>query len=125
MTTARAGREIYCVITDVWGNKVTTNTVKLSRVASAELEIVEQPINVEAAMGETISTTVVAKGEGLKYRWYFRNAGDSNFYASSITTDTYATTMNKTRAGREIYCVITDAFGNKVTSEIVTLKNVD
>jgi hypothetical protein len=29
MTKARAGREVYCVITDIWGNTVTTETVTL------------------------------------------------------------------------------------------------
>ena len=121
MNTTRAGREIYCVITDAQGNKLTSDTVKLIRVAKEELAIITQPTDAEAAIGEEISVTVEAQGEGLKYRWYFRNAGATKFSASSITTDTYATEMNKTRANREIYCVITDALGNKITTDTVTL----
>lgn len=121
MDKTRAGREVYCVITDALGNKVTTDTVKLIRVAKEELAIITQPTDAEAAIGEEISVTVEAQGEGLKYRWYFRNAGAAKFSASSITTDTYATEMNKTRANREIYCVITDALGNKITTDTVTL----
>ena len=67
MTTARAGREVYCVITDANGNSVTTDTVKLIRVASEELEIITQPTNSEAKLGETFCITVEATGEGLKY----------------------------------------------------------
>lgn len=29
--------------------------------------------------------------------------------------------MNRTRANREVYCVITDMWGNTVTTETVTL----
>jgi hypothetical protein len=29
--------------------------------------------------------------------------------------------MTKARAGRDVYCVITDAFGNQVTTETITL----
>lgn len=121
MDKTRAGREVYCVITDVLGNTVTTDTVKLIRVAAEELAIIEQPGDAEVAMGETVNITVKAQGEGLKYRWYFRNANATTFSASSITTDTYTCEMNKTRAGREVYCVITDSLGNKVTSESAML----
>ena len=121
MDKTRAGREVYCVITDALGNNVTTDTVKLIRVAAEELAITEQPVDAEVAMGEEVVIKVVAQGEGLKYRWYFKNANATTFSASSITTDTYTCEMNKTRAGREVYCVITDALGNKVTSESAML----
>ena len=124
MTKARAGRELYCVITDVVGNKVTTDTVKLIRVAAEELVIDDQPIDAEGALGETVSVSVKAKGEGLKYRWYFKDAGASKFSASSITTDTYEVELTKTRAGRELYCVITDALGNTATTDTVKLIRV-
>jgi len=121
MTTARANREAYCVITDAKGNTVSTDIVKLTRVASTELKILEQPTDASAALNKTVSTTVKAQGEGLKYQWYIRNAGSATFSKSSTTSATYITTMNATRAGRQIYCVITDALGNTVTSDIVTL----
>ena len=124
MTIARAGREVYCVITDAYGNKVTTDIVKLIRIAKEELQIVTQPVNDEAALDEIYSVTVVAKGEGLKYQWYFRNEGSDTWYKSSVRTDTYTNVMTKARAGREIYCVITDALGNTVTTDVVKLIRV-
>ena len=120
MTKARAGREIYCVITDAYGNSVTTNTAKLIR-ATEELAITEQPTDSEALLGESYCVTVEAKGEGLKYQWYFRNAGADIWYKSGVRDNTYDDVMTKARAGREIYCVITDAYGNTVTSDIVKL----
>ena len=124
MTKARAGREIYCVITDAFGNTVTTETAKLIRVPKAELKILTQPVSDEAAMGEDFCVTVEAQGEDLKYQWYFKNAGTDKWYKSGVRDNTYDDVMTKARAGREIYCVITDAFGNTVTTEITKLIRV-
>jgi uncharacterized protein YecE (DUF72 family) len=121
MTKARAGREIYCVITDANGNKVTTDVVKLIRVAKEELQITSQPTDQTAAFGEMFCATVGAQGEGLKYQWYLRNAGSDKWYKSSVRDNTYDDVMTKARNGREIYCVITDALGNTVTTDIVKL----
>ena len=124
MTTARAGREVYCVITDALGNTVTTDIAKLIRVASEELAITKQPTNSEALLGETFCVTVDAKGEGLKYQWYYRNAGSNTWNKSGVRDNTYDDVMTTARAGREVYCVITDAFGNSVTTNTVKLIRV-
>ena len=124
MTEARAGREVYCVITDQSGNSVTTDTVKLVLLPSEELAITKQPTDGEAVLGERFCVTVEATGEGLKYQWYFRNKGATNWSKSSVTDNTYDDIMNNTRAGREVYCVITDRFGNKVTTDTVKLVRV-
>jgi len=120
MNDSRAGRKVYCVITDKYGNSVTTEVVTLSM--SSGLAITKQPTNITAANGETASTTVAAEGEGLTYTWYYTSNGNSNqFFVSSVTGATYTTVMNDSRAGRKVYCVITDKYGNSVTTEVVTL----
>ena len=121
MTKARADREVYCVITDANGNKVTTDIVKLICIPGEELAIVKQPVNGEAVLGERYCVTVEAKGEGLKYQWYFRKPGAERWTKSSVTDNTYDDVMTKARADREVYCVITDANGNKVTTDIAKL----
>ena len=121
MTTSRANREIYCVITDMWGNSVTTDIVKLIPVASVELKLLD--ITYDAAtMGESYCITVNAEGEMLTYTWYFRNAGSDEWYRSGVTDNTYDDVMTKSRANRDVYCVITDACGNKITTDVITLK---
>lgn len=99
---------------------VTTDIVKLVRVPM-KLEIVSQPTDATAAFGEMFCATVEVKGEGLKYQWYFRNAGGKIWYKSGVKDNTYDDVMNRTRANREVYCVITDAFGNQIVTEVVTL----
>jgi len=120
MDATRDGRKVYCVITDKYGNSVTTNTVTLSMKSG--LAITKQPTNVTVANGEKVATTVTATGEGLKYTWYYTSNGNTNqFFVSSVTGATYSTTMDATRDGRKVYCVITDKYGNSVTTNTVTL----
>ena len=78
-----------------------------------------------AAMGQKYCVTVNAQGEGLKYTWYFRNAGSKTWYRSGVTDNTYDDVMTKARANREVYCVITDALGNTVTTDVVKLVYVE
>ena len=122
MSAARDGRELYCVITDEYGSSVTTDTVTINmETAQTELAIVKQPVSVTVAEGEIASVSVTAQGDGLAYVWYYRNAGTTKFYKSSTTTNTYAMEMSATRDGRELYCVITDKYGNSVTTDTVTI----
>ena len=67
-------------------------------------------------MGEVARVSVKAQGDGLTYEWYLKNAGSDEWIKSSLTGKTSSCTMNTARDGREVYCVITDAYGNQVTS---------
>lgn len=115
-------REIYCVITDAHGNKVTTDTVKLLQPLRESLEIIKQPVSSYAAIGETATVSVEANGEGLTYQWYFRNTPNGALSKSNITGSSYSVTVTKANAQRVVYCVITDGHGNKVTTETVALR---
>ncbi len=116
MTAAKSGRQVYCVITDKWGNSVKTEVVTLSNLA-----ITTQPKDATAANGKTISVTVKAEGQGLKYQWYCKNPGGKSFGKSSITSATYSYAMTAAKSGRQVYCVITDKWGNTVKTNVVTL----
>ena len=122
MSAARDGRQIYCVITDANGNSVQTDTVTISMTGA--LRIVTQPVSVTVAEGQTATVTVEAVGEGLTYEWYYRNA-DPNPYdfepTTAFTGNTYSVEMNAARNGRQIYCVITDANGNSLQTDTVTI----
>ena len=121
MTGSRSGRQVYCVITDDKGNSVTSNTVTLE-AESIILKITQQPVSVQVASGENARVTVEAEGIGLTYQWYFKNAGMDEFLlTTSFTGNYYSIDMNASRAGRQVYCVITDSEGNSVTTDIVTL----
>lgn len=118
MTPERSGRQVYCVVTDKYGNTVKTETATLSMKAT----IITQPESVVAAKGETAKVTLQAIGDGLKYEWYYKNAGELKF-AKTSTFDgpDYSVKMSVDRHGRQVYCKITDKYGNTVQSDTVTL----
>jgi hypothetical protein len=119
LTAANSGRRLYCVITDAYGNTVTTKTVTMS--AADPVSITTQPKNYVGAVGSTATATVVATGEGLTYQWYFANPGAAGFTKSGSKTATYSATLTAANSGRRMYCVITDAYGNTVTTNTVTM----
>ena len=121
MDSTRDGRNVYCVITDKYGNKVQSETVTLN-MAGESLKITQQPVSVTVPNGEKATVTVTAVGDGLTYKWYYKHKNGSAFcLTTAFTGDTYSVAMDSTRDGRSIYCVITDKYGNKVKSEIVTI----
>ena len=127
LVKSKIGREVYCVITDKYGNTAKTRTAVLN-VAYPEgytaPAIVSQPYNVTVDPGETAITSFTAEGDGLTYQWYGRDPGQKDFWKSSIKTNTYSVKLVKSKIGRELYCVVTDKYGNTARTDTVTL-NVD
>lgn len=121
MTDAKDGRKVYCVITDAYGNTITTRTATLSMIAT-ELKITSQPKSVTVAPGATAKVTVQAQGDGLTYRWYYKNPGASSYtYTSSFKGNSYYVTMNDARDGRQVLCRVYDKYGNVVQTNTVKL----
>ena len=74
------------------------------------------------AYGKTASVTVNATGDGLKYKWYYKNKGASKFtLTTSVTGNTYSAKMDASRDGRQVYCVVTDKYGNSRKTATTTL----
>ena len=78
-------------------------------VQAAALRITRQPKNVEAMVGEKATFSIVAKGDGLKYQWYYQDPGMSAFKkVSGATKAKYSVTMKASLDGRQFYCQVTD-----------------
>ena len=120
MQTYMHNRQVYCVITDANGNSVTTETATITRPPVA-LKIVAQPQDARVNVGEKFSISPKMEGEGLTYQWYYKNAGMKAFAKSSNRTSAYAYTMQNYMIGRQVYCVITDKYGNEVTTDVATI----
>lgn len=116
---AKNGRKIYCIITDELGNLVITDTVMLTM--APKIQIIVQPVSVTVEEGEVATAEVIATGEGLTYQWWVTDPGDTIYYESAIVTNVYTVEMIEAKSGRKIYCIITDAEGNQVTTDTVTL----
>ena len=119
MREAAQGRQIYCVVTDTYGKTAKSKTVTLGMTVS----ITQQPKSVTVKEGQTAKVSFQAVGDGLTYTWYFSDVDDATFKkTSTFTGNTYSVKMGDSRNGRLIYCVVADAYGNKVATDIVSLK---
>lgn len=118
MDASRAGRQVYCIVTDKKGNFVISDVATLK----ASLLITQEPFDTLGKTGGAVYTRVKAVGNGLTYKWYYKNKGAKKFsYTKSFTGEYYKIKMSDARAGRQVYCVVTDKYGNTVTSRIATL----
>ena len=113
-------RQVYCKITDVHGDTIDSEVAKI--YVSEPFEIVEQPQNVTVgALGDRAEVSVAATGIGLTYQWYYKNAGAARFLESTNTTPTYSVTVNERVRNRQVYCKITDANGQELTTDTVKI----
>ena len=113
------GNLVFCVVSDMHGNTLQTETVAISMVPP--LEIIRQPQNAYAFEGEMASVSIEAVGEGVTYAWWFANANKDRFAQSLLTGNVYAQEMTTVRAGRRVYCGITDQYGQSLKSDTVFL----
>lgn len=125
MTRERNGRQVYCVVLDKHGNQVRSSTATLKLRPAQTVEITRHPVDVTVTRGKTATVSVAATGDGLSYRWYYADAGSSAFAKSGVATASYSLMMTSARNGRRVYCVVTDQYGNKESSECVTLSMVE
>ena len=119
----RDGQQVYCVVTDANGVSIQSNTVTLSLKTVTSIEIIKQPEDIEVAIGEEGTVSVEASGEGLTYTWYYKNPGKAKFYVSGesfMNGNTYTIDMQSWRIGQQVYCVITDANGDSVQTNVAT-----
>ena len=92
------------------------------RVSAAALSIIGQPKSVAVELGKTAVFSVKAEGTGLTYEWQARDPKDTKWYTMSSKTSTYSTELSQSSNGRQVRCIVRDAAGNEVTSEIATMK---
>ena len=121
-TAARAAMYM-CKVTDGSGKAIWSSPVKL-QILSAELKILSQPESVTCASGATAIFTVEAQGDGLKYQWYASSDDGATWTASYLggyNTDTLSFSVTAARAAKLYKCVITDASGNTVETNAVSV----
>ena len=86
-------------------------------------EITTQPKTQKVKAGATAKFTVKASGDGLKYQWQYSTDGKTwkNCSSSSAKKATFTFTSKTSHSSNYYRCVITDANGNKVTTQSVRL----
>lgn len=88
--------------------------------------IITQPTDTSAVKGKDATVFVEASGKDLTFTWYYKNPGNTKFYRSSEqfvneNGTSYSIPMYAWRDGQQVYCLITDADGNTLKTDVVTL----
>ncbi|MBR4693152.1 MAG: hypothetical protein IKP17_10395 [Oscillospiraceae bacterium] len=119
LTEDNSGRQLYCVVTDSHGNTVKTNTVSMTVAAPMSVGDLS---DYTGPVGSTAAFTVSAGGEGpFTYQWWVKKPTATKFSKSSIAGDTYSVELTEARNGNQIYCVVTDAYGQTARTNTVTM----
>ena len=104
-----------CVVTSITGNTSESNIVRVI----PNLQVTEQPKDVTASAGDTVSFTVMAIG-AKSYQWQYRKNGEKTWRTSGMagsTTNTLIVPVTAERIGQAYRCVITGTDGRKVSSD--------
>ncbi len=118
LTAEKHGRMVRCIVKDSGGVKVISNAASM-KISGPK--ITTQPKNYTGAANTTAKFTVAATGDGLTYKWQYRDSGVTAWSTSSVKTATYSTTLTAARDGRQIRCIVSDSYGNSVTSKTVSM----
>jgi len=120
ITEARDGMRFRCVIT-ADGYTAVSDEVAII-VKPVTIVITSQPKDFTGTIGETANFEVYAEGEGLTYQWQvykngvWKNTSLLGNDGSSLLVDAIAS-----RNGMQFRCVITDAEGCEITTDVVTM----
>ena len=121
LTEGRSKNKYRCVVTDAYGRIAVSDEVEAILVTGPT--IVKQPVSVEARLSTAISFAVEAKGEGLSYQWQFQRPGKTTWINSGLASAKKATLkfkMAEKDIDKKFRCIVTDADGFKVVSEVVS-----
>ena len=114
------GIQLYCVVTDSNGLSIKSKTIALT--VNNKLKITTQPMNNTIYLGDPLTLSLKASGDGLTYQWYFKKADQSSFSKwSNHTSDTETCVPDSTWNGIKLFCLIGDQYGNTVSSDTVTV----
>ena len=125
-TAGRSKNTYRCVVTDAYGRVVESDEV--NAILATGPVIAEQPVSVKALLNTAVSFAIEAEGEGLTYQWQFQKPGKTTWTNSGLASAKKATLKFKTAEkdiDKKFRCVVTDADGFSVISEVVTLTIVD
>ncbi|MBQ1555331.1 MAG: leucine-rich repeat protein, partial [Clostridia bacterium] len=119
LTKENNHRCFQCILRDSHGNKVVSKAFSMEFLT---LEISTQPESVTAKVGDLMSFKVVAEGDGLTYQWQLSDDQGLTWRNSKATVANYSTTLSTTNNGRFLRCIVTDQYGNSVTSQNASMK---
>ena len=122
VTEKKFDRLFRCVIKDNYSGEETVSEAALLEKKLVKANILKEPADSYTRLGEKAAVKVTAEGDGLTYQWYIKDVKNETFRKSSVTKAQYSTTMSSAVKDRQLYCVLTDEYGNTVQTKTVTLR---
>ncbi len=97
--------------------------VSNSGVSTPDPAITKQPQSQTLQVGDKAKLTISAEGTGLDYRWYRRTSSTGSWVLLSAARGktSYSFTMASRHNGYQYRCIIIDAAGKRVASNIMKL----
>ena len=117
VTESKDGWLYRCTVTDKDGASQVSEAGKLTVKEESSLKITEQPQDVTAQEGETVTFTVKAEGEGLGYKWEYSRDGGKSWNVSANKTANCGVTVTESKDGWLYRCTVTDKDGASQVSE--------
>ena len=85
-------------------------------------EITTQPKDVIAVADSDVTFRVAAKGSGLKYQWYYRKKGQTDWTLwKGHTTASTTATSNSSWDGMQVRCLVSNSSGKQVYSKAAVI----
>ncbi|MCD8120107.1 MAG: InlB B-repeat-containing protein [Lachnospiraceae bacterium] len=116
--TRKNGYLYRCIVSDVYGNELTSD---IAEMTVAGFEITEQPENITAYDGDSIFFTISATGKDVTYQWQYSTDGGTTWVNSVGTSASYKVDVYTRKNGYLYRCIVSDVYGNELTSDIVEL----
>ena len=114
------GMQLYCRITDSYGNTIDSDTVKVT--VYPQIVITSQPYSQTVKLGKSLTLSLTAEGSGLTYQWYCKKAGDTGWKVwNGYTAASISATANANWNGMKVFCVMADQYGNTTSSGYATV----
>ena len=114
------GMKVYCRVTDSTGAFLNSDSATVTLIP--KVSITRHPDSLTSSVGRSVSFTVIARGEGLKYQWYYKKSDASGWSVwSKHTQHTVTVIANDSWNGMQVQCRVTDFAGRSVTSRPATI----
>ena len=91
----------------------------------SKARLTAQPENVEGTVGNAVTLSVSAAGDGLTYQWYIQRAADAEFTKTDGVEASYTFTLTSQDNRAQLYCVIQDCYGTTIKTDTVTVKAIN
>ncbi|NWO25484.1 immunoglobulin domain-containing protein [Peptostreptococcaceae bacterium oral taxon 081] len=115
-----------CVIKDADGKEVTSAEARVEKeVIASPLRITKHPENAKGKEGDIVTLEVMVEGgkQPYRYQWEYTNRFLANYKNSIAEGNTTNVLKPPVEAVENLYrCVVTDANGDKIISNVGTVK---